>query len=195
MKRILACALAFVACGGTTAATPDSGTSTPKEPKRHRTLAVDCDPTRPTTGDPQPGAPGCQSAAECTGTNARCVFDFLQAKNVCSADECSKDTECTGTRVCACRLPPELGANRCTNGNCRTDGDCGVAGKGYCSPSADQIFKNCPLPEPGSLGYFCHAPADECVDDADCGGGQPGSYCVFSPQKSHFACITPLCTK
>jgi hypothetical protein len=195
MRRAAACALLLAACGGTVASTPDGGTTLPKEPKRHRPVPASCDATRPTTGDPQLGLPGCQANSECTGANARCVFDFLSGKNVCSADECGKDTECSGTRVCACRLPPEFLANRCFNGNCRTDGDCGVLGKGYCSPSADQLFKNCPLPEPGSLGYFCHDPADECVDDVDCGGGAPGSYCVFSPQKGHFSCISPVCTK
>lgn len=187
-----------LACGGTTtSSTPDAST-TIKEPKRHRPVATACDATRPATAAPEPSASGCKTDLECTpeggaAKNPRCVFDFLANKNVCSVDECTTDADCGASRVCACRLAPSFGANRCLNAGCTVDGDCGVVGKGFCSPSGDGVFANCPLPEPGALGYFCHGPADECTDDADCGGGN--AFCLFSPAKSHFACRTLSCTK
>ncbi len=188
-------AFAF-ACGTTTSTTtPDAGSI--KEPKRHRPTATACDPTRPPTS-PEPSAGGCKTDDECKGdagaANPRCVFDLLAGgQNRCSVDECAKDGDCGQNRVCACRLQTSFGANRCFNSECRTDGDCGVAGKGFCSPSGDNVFANCPLKEPGSLGYFCHRPEDECTDDSDCGG--INVFCLFSPAKGHFACAALTCTK
>lgn len=185
-----------VACGATTPAPANDGGTLP-EPKRHRPTATACDPTRPPTA-PEPSAAGCKTDLECAGdggaANARCVFDLLAGKNVCSTDECASDAACGPSRVCACRLAPSFGANRCLNAACRTDGDCGVVGKGWCSPSGDDVFANCPLPEPGSLGYFCHQPQDECVDDDACGDGGT-RRCLFSPSKGHFACVTLVCSR
>ncbi len=195
-------ALVALACGSTsTTPAPDGGGAVP-EPKRHRPTAAECDPVRPTTGAPEPSAAGCKSDSECAGDgaarNPRCVFDFLAGKNVCSVDECNVDADCGSARVCACRLAPSFGANRCLAAGCRTDADCGVVGKGWCSPSADGVFANCPLPEPGALGYFCHRPEDECTNDEDCspaGGQAPLKTCLFSPTKGHFACVALACTK
>jgi hypothetical protein len=73
-------------------------------------------------------------------------------------------------------------------GNCRTDSDCS---SGYCSPSADPGF--CAT---WWLGYFCHGPGDECVNDGDCTDGGPWSsiylpFCAFDKAKMHWRCATP----
>ncbi len=94
--------------------------------------------------------------------------------------------------MCECRNPAKHDANVCVHGNCRTDADCDGD---YCSPSAVTLDPFCSLDVPiGSVGYFCHAAADECVDDSDCDGGMasfPG--CFFNVDKAHFACFPVQC--
>ena len=200
MKRVLAgLPLLLLACGGATSAPSDAGADVAvvKPPAVHRVLPEPCPSDR--AASPPPGIPGgtCKSDAECTqGTNGRCLSIVLGPPS-CSYDLCAKDADCgQSTGVCQCRAATEGGANVCRQGNCRTDGDCGVTGKGFCSPSAVGIDVTCRSGiQTGSFGYFCHTPVDECSNDTDCGTAPTGQgACIFDLGKSHWACVTLMCT-
>jgi hypothetical protein len=64
-------------------------------------------------------------------------------------------------------------------GNCVTDSDC--AATGYCSPGYDPKDP-CTL-----IGYYCHTPGDQCVDDKDCTGAS-GMYCVYDDAVKYWHC-------
>jgi hypothetical protein len=74
-------------------------------------------------------------------------------------------------------------------GNCRVDADCGPGG--YCSPTVDSGCGSFY----GVQGYYCHTPADECVNDRDCPGyGTPEApYCAYSTTVGHWVCGTGHC--
>jgi hypothetical protein len=49
----------------------------------------------------------------------------------------------------------------------------------------------------GLLGYYCHTPSDECVNDSDC-PAMPAAMgpqaCTYSMAKQHWVCATvPIC--
>ncbi len=157
-------------------------------PAQHRAAAAACDHVRPDTEpDPGPSYGGpmdCTQNSDCTdGDNGRCVGNGHDGWH-CTYDECFADSDCPTSSVCACEGGFRSDANVCLAGNCRTDADCGDSG--YCSPS----FGSCGSYS-GVVGYFCHTCDDECVDDADCGGG--GAYCMFDQSVSHWICSTMMC--
>lgn len=202
MKRVVAASpvllvFSLAACASSSApASPAPDAGVIKPPTQHRFLSETCPPDRP-PGTP-PSIPGgsCTTDAECTqGSNGRCVSVVLGPPS-CSYDLCGKDGDCgQSAGVCQCRASAEAGANVCRQGNCRTDGDCGVTGKGFCSPSAVSIDASCRYGiATGSVGYFCHTPADECKDDAECGTGTSDGACIYDLGKSHWACIKLMCT-
>jgi hypothetical protein len=113
----------------------------------------------------------------------------LGAGNVCSYDACAKDTDCGSADICDCRNSAASGANLCFHGNCRGAG-------AFCSPSATDLTFNCRMGvDPGAYGFFCHTPADECVDDADCGGSALEHRCLFGVSVGHWACVATQCTR
>ena len=183
--------------GGTSTdtTTGTTGTTTTEQPipAQHRATAETCSATRPagsTGAGPDEGE--CLVDADCVaGMNGRCIQDLGQPR-ACSYDECQKDDDCGASSVCECRNPAKHEANVCVHGNCKTDADCNG---GYCSPSAVTLSPFCSLDVPiGSVGYFCHTPADECTDDADCDPGTaslPG--CFFDVDEAHFTCFPVLC--
>jgi hypothetical protein len=71
--------------------------------------------------------------------------------------------------------------NACLPGNCQTDGDCGSSG--YCSPT----FGGCG-DYGGVIAYYCHTPADTCIDDSDCVSPERAGYCMYSPEVGRWAC-------
>jgi hypothetical protein len=103
--------------------------------------------------------------------------------NYCSYDGCFTDAECGG-KACTCRETP-TDANRCGDGDCKVDADCGPGG--YCSPSVafDKINF-------GIAGYYCHTASDACVDDADCGGSSASAKCAYNPASARWACSTGM---
>jgi hypothetical protein len=123
----------------------------------------------------------CSQDSDCTnGQNGRCQGTGPIAGLECSYDECVGDEGCPKSSVCECR-PDSVSqiANYCTQpGGCRIDSDCGVGG--FCSPS--QAGQWC-----GTL-YFCHTPADTCLNDGDCPavGVSPG--CNYDAALQHWAC-------
>lgn len=102
--------------------------------------------------------------SQCTsGSDGRCVHaEAPIAECSCTYDACVHDTDCPAGSLCACHGSPYVGGqgNTCTPGNCRVDSDCGS--NGYCSPAYDTMTCG------GLLGYYCHTPDDECVNDSDC---------------------------
>jgi hypothetical protein len=202
--------------------TPSSASSKSTIPEHHRAVASSCAPTPLPAQPPNPlpsnadgeGEPErqCATHADCTaGPNGRCVdvIDCNPSTALCGThcvyEACTKDDDCGGGSACfcsddstfcprgyatACPLTGEdlvcaCGiANRCKKGNCRVDSDCGQGG--YCSPAVDECG--------GVLGYYCHQPADECVDDADClqrdAGGQPFFACLpdTTASDAHWVC-------
>ncbi len=158
-----------------------------KAPKHHRDTHEDCSaadtpPKTTTTFKPQaptPPGPPCTSKSDCKEKpNGRC-----SAGN-CTYDNCYKDSDCQ-SGVCTCQEQGKSGWF-CKPGNCAVDADCGDAG--YCSPTGSvacgSFF--------GVIGWYCHAPADECIDDSEC-TTQPGGYCAWSPEKKHWVCGYGMC--
>jgi hypothetical protein len=161
------------------------------EPELHRAMAETCTGTPP-MGNPIPDPSGeCMQDADCVaGDNGRCVWPF-GGSNVCMYDECFSDADCGGVAVCACRIDESFGFNRCFQGNCRVDADCPG---GYCSPSGVHIYSSCMTGiSAGSIGFFCHTPEDECIDDADC-GMPDAAACLFDVSSTRWACQELLCT-
>jgi hypothetical protein len=145
---------------------------------------------------PHTGAGGpCATDADCTmGTDGRCSYSFPIAQNVCTYDQCTRDGDCGGASVCDCRNTAQSGANTCFHGDCLVDSDCGP--HGWCSPSATLVPSNCTNSlDPGSVGYFCHTPADECTNDSDCTSPTNYPLCVYTVSKAHWACFSPRCTR
>jgi hypothetical protein len=166
---------------------PFDATVVVRVPVNHRPAGSICPMQRGVgTTCTQPNcAPGnCTSDADCTqGKNGRCLAQGPAISYQCSYDQCFADTDCAASAPCLCRssaADPE--PNVCATGSdCRVDSDCGP--NGYCSPS------DCGY---GLGTYFCHTPADTCVDDSDCGGTTSNMRCLFDTTAKHWAC-GPFC--
>jgi hypothetical protein len=199
MKRLLSLALVLVplaaACSGSISVEQrgaDGGVITQgRVPKQHRPSAVECDRRRPDTEPtdiPDSGLATCRVNADCTqGTNGRCNGNGHDGW-ACTYDKCFSDADCSGSGgVCECEGQFRSDANMCIAGNCRVDGDCGAGG--FCSPSlgsCGHYNKN--------VGYFCHTPSDECIDDADCSSpAGRGGYCAFDSVAKRWKCSTAEC--
>ncbi len=161
----------------------------PHAPAVHRAAASTCDSVRPAGATPDPAwESGCASDADCTeGTNGRCTGG--REGWFCTYDECFEDDECGGTSVCQCEGSFRSDANSCQASNCRTDGDCA---SGFCSPTLGSCGDFT-----GTIGWYCHTCEDECVDDADCAGGDAGPwgrpYCAFEPTAGRWQCMNTHC--
>lgn len=163
----------------------DVSSAPPRVPAVHRAEAEACDEERPPgsfeDGEQESFDPSvCSKDADCTeGVRGRC----MGGRGVmCTYDECTLDSECSTGGPCQC-----ANANTCLQGNCQVDDDCG--GGGYCSPSMGTCGSYS-----GIIGYWCHTPADECVDDADCAAADMGpGYCMFSPEAAHWLCSYTTC--
>ena len=132
-------------------------------PKVHRPAAAVCANDRGAgNADPQVPLGDCKKDEDCTsGLAGRCLASMSGPKgNSCSYDACYADADCGGGQVCSCRATSSY-PNLCVKGNCVADADCNG---NYCSPSV--TFDRINI---GVTGYFCHTPADACVDDGDCG--------------------------
>jgi hypothetical protein len=163
---------------------PDTGHDAGvRVPVSHRASADACSTTRgPGTADPTLTGGECTTDAQCTmGTNGRCMLNGLGARfDFCSYDDCASDADCMTNEVCRCRESAS-DSNACVQGDCHTDADCGPGG--FCSPSRGYDRINL-----GVTGFFCHMPADTCVDDSDCAGDAGQGACVWFPDMGHWAC-------
>jgi hypothetical protein len=146
----------------------------------------------------------CTQDSDCSeGSNGRCGQSAAPFRDlVCSYDTCFSDSDCADDTPCECRTGPTDSTNNAcvTASDCQVDSDCGAGG--YCSPSLVNDFCFCPSPalcgpgdscSPGPCscgdscghGYFCHTPADTCVDDSDCGSN---GTCNFDSLAKHWTC-------
>ncbi len=205
VSSLVACALAAVSCGGSVnehglpagaapdASAPDSAVpgdgSAPdaphvpapgETPPLHRPTAAACSPTS-YPGVDAGGA--CNTDADCTASIGGALHCF---HGQCDLDQCLTDSDCGASSVCACANDYYGGngvhGNVCVPGNCRVDSDCGAGG--FCIPSQSYC---------GAFeGYYCHTPADTCVDPKlDC--TDMNASCVYDQTVGHFACATVLC--
>jgi hypothetical protein len=123
----------------------------------------------------------CLSDADCTANdNGRCWDN--RGNWYCTYDTCYSDASCTSGGPCACEGESGSAGNTCLPGNCQTDADCGS--NGYCGPS----FGGCGGYS-GVIAYYCHTPADTCVDDSDCSNPAQGAgYCMYTPEVGRWSC-------
>lgn len=161
-------------------------------PVKHRATATSCPTDRPpgvTMGSG--GASACMNDNDCKdaskGQNGRCVFSRIGS--TCTYDTCFDDSTCGG-KVCECRTAATMASaatNHClSEGNCRTDADCGA--KGACSPS----FGSCGN-YTGVVAYYCHTSKDACLDDADCAASGASAYCAYNAAAGAWQCSTSQC--
>jgi hypothetical protein len=207
---ILSCTLVAYGCGGSVSehgsppgegpdgSTPDASTpdaphgstpdaSTPdaphvpppgETPPQHRPTASACPPS---AGDDAGAA--CMTDTDCktpVGGGTFCLH------GQCGLDQCLADPDCGTSSVCVCADAFYGGngvhGNVCVAATCHVDSDCGAGG--FCIPSQGYC---------GAFeGFYCHTPADTCVDPKlDCPG--PNDSCVYDQTVGHFACATVLC--
>ncbi|HMJ09811.1 MAG TPA: hypothetical protein VK524_00325 [Polyangiaceae bacterium] len=178
--------------GGSAGSGGNGGTS--QVPLKHRPSATACDQTRPEPDPMAPDAGGppieCRSHAECTaGINGRCGGNGHDGWR-CTYDQCFADGDCTGadtSGVCECEGGFRSDNNQCLReGNCKTNADCGSGG--YCSPTLGTCGNYTKI-----VGYYCHTPQDECVNDSDCSGAGANWYCAYSPMAGHWKCSNSHC--
>ena len=167
MRRLVLSILVLVLAVALLPACKGKGKATGRTPKVHRATEILCSPERvniePTVAPDNKNA-DCRSNAECKDKpNGRCV-QLGRRGWQCTYDHCFKDADCSGAHaVCYCRESKSVYPHQCLpSGNCRVDSDC-AGGKGFCSPT----YGSCGYYD-GLQGYFCHTPADECVDDDEC---------------------------
>jgi len=167
-----------------------SGGASSREPMQHRATPTTCG-----TPSPQPGSGGssagaspdeetCKLDSDCTmGKDGRCINGRIGLH--CTYNACFADAECGDGQVCLCEGGMGSGS-RCSVPGCRIDADCPGS---WCSPS----FGTCGNYS-GVIGYQCHGPKDECVDDTDCGDGSfSAPYCAYDPMVAHWVCSASQC--
>jgi hypothetical protein len=177
--------------GGSSGSSGSSGGA--EVPINHRPTGATCPQQRgpgmlPTQCSYDAGPPpACLRDSDCTqGNNGRCLHPDLTppvCEVACSYDQCFTDSDCPAMEPCDCRPSATSSvANVCFGGShCRIDSDCGPGG--YCSPSEGYGAFNC------YVAYFCHTPADTCVNDTDCDSGK----CQYDSTAAHWRCGGPMC--
>ena len=116
----------------------------------------------------------CLQAARLPGV---CV-GIPPAGNVCVADECQSDADCTAKPNGACTASYP---RKCAYGPCGTNADCTANPGGVCLVGLSSVVATCLFPV-----VFCHYANDPCRTDADCpagkvcapGAGLTGTTCV-----------------
>jgi hypothetical protein len=186
-------------CGGVVAGGHDGGGTDTVEagraPQNHRANNAQCLDVAPPGAAlcpalPSAAASDCETDSQCTsGSNGRCESNGGGPAGChCSYDTCTQDDACKTGGPCACHGSAYLrGDNVCAAGNCQIDSDCGAGG--FCSPSLS------PTSCYSLAGYYCHAPNDQCVDDADCATGS-GTQCMYDVGARRWQCqqtMTFLC--
>ena len=164
----------------------DRSTTSVRVPVNHRPEAETCDSVRDVE---EPSSTSewdaCSAHADCTeGENGRCTPS--REGYYCTYDECFDDGDCDDKMVCECG--GGILENRCLReGNCRVDADCGP--DGFCSPTLGSCGSY-----GGIVGYYCHTPDDECLDDSNCGDTEYGMpYCAYNMVSGRWTCSDVHC--
>jgi len=136
------------------------------------------------------GPPGttCDSSICTDGENGRCIL--TGTGEVCTYDECLRDTDCPEGRLCACR-GGYLQTHVCVSAACERPEDCGdypcspVTGCGGPADPADG----------GAVALACHGAEDECFTDRQCPEGLFCTLDVASPavDPGLWRCTEPFC--
>jgi hypothetical protein len=152
-------------------------------PNEHRATATACAPSARAPAPPDGGVPSCTTSADCVGTTAALSGFSACLHGQCSFDQCLTDADCGTGAVCVCASAYYGGnaayhPNVCVQASCQIDSDCGAGG--YCSPTHGSC---------GTFtGFYCHGPADTCVDATkDCFSCNE-TACVYSPAIGAFTC-------
>jgi hypothetical protein len=195
-------------CGGGVGAASPDGAELGRIPANHRPSDTQClQPAPAGTCDaisgcadgggagicltsPDPSRWTCLSDGDCgdAGISSRCSKQFGLAGCFCTSDRCVGDGDCPSGQTCACHGAPYMFGfgSACVPGNCRVDADCGA--RAYCSPTpALPCNMNGRDLYCQGVGYYCHTPKDQCIDDSDCqGAGFPG--CLFDQSAGYWKC-------
>jgi hypothetical protein len=159
-----------------------------RTPMQHRPTEVSCAPSMPQTA--------CTADSDCTMMPPGfSPIDGTCDNGSCNYNQCAQDSDCpmAATEVCSCQGQTSgyAGASYgsvCIPSNCHVDSDCGP--NGFCSPTVSATCGSFY----GTQGFYCHTCQDTCVDDTDCGNGQPGNpYCAYDPTVGHWACESGFC--
>ena len=160
-------------------------------PEKHRAVATKCDGIRSASAPVAPPTGSmalCRTDSECTqGRNGRCTGNPHDGW-ACTYDQCEIDSAC-GAFVCECEGGFRSDNDVClAQGNCRVDAECGSQ---YCSPTLGDCGDYTK-----TVGYYCHTPKDECIDDVDCPKSDAAfvrPYCAYDHKVSHWKCSTSQC--
>jgi Cys-rich repeat protein len=134
----------------------------------------------------------CSADADCPDAGSVCVDGMCwapegggtgidpQPEQVCEQDaDCPEGELCFDGYCSGFDTPPD-------DSGCAEDADCGEGGA--CSPTLGDCGDYA-----GVVAYYCHTPADECVDDADCTGTAGRGYCAYNPAAGHWMCSDAQC--
>jgi hypothetical protein len=191
--------VAATQCGGESAGVGGDGGKPGNQPipTNHRPAAPACPSDRPPGvnidgGVLDGGVNECVHDSDCTmGKNGRCLpSGGNRAGNICSYDACNMDSDCPSGQLCQCGQAGGMYGrygNSCIPSNCRVDSDCGA--NGYCSPTYDTTCGS----RNGVVGYYCHTPGDDCVNDDQCTEAGIG-YCAWQPTTSKWSCSYGVCS-
>ena len=162
----------------------DSGT-----PIAHRPTAIACSVTNVSEfGQQDAGTVSCMTDSDCQGGASYTPYQYC-LHNLCRADQCLIDSDCSSDSVCACAdqfTGNALHTNLCVLTGCHVDADCP---SGLCSPAGGQ---NLCLP---FSGYRCRSAMDTCQSNGDCAGSTNGTggSCSYDSTSGHWQCES-VCT-
>lgn len=130
----------------------------------HRIGVASCESRLPRADFDAGEGHGCRKDADCTAAkHGFCEGAGVQVLMYECNYGCTSDGDCPGKQACACG--PDIGI--CLSGDCRNDADCAT---GQMCLSYDDPGE-CLDGGPGSSGFACTAPGDECLGAEDCGDG------------------------
>jgi hypothetical protein len=179
---------------------PDASDAAPPQPEA-------CDARAPAMHRPQPetcpsgdtfppdAAPmSCSKDADCTDAATTPGAGLVCFHGQCSYDQCATDQDCPSGDVCSCKgntfgYAHVSAGNSCVPANCRSDADCGPAGR--CAPTVDSSCGTFY----GVRGYYCHSCNDTCTQDSDCAArdASPAGYCAYDLTVGHWVCSYGFC--
>jgi len=137
-------------------------------------------PVAEAVGCQEQGMDACCTSADCTevacftGPRFYCGGAFPPMANLCAADECATNADCSAEPFGACVPAGAFNEHvaRCTYGDCVLDSDCSARAGGACLP----FFNPC---NHRFIGLNCTYADSLCKQDSDCLGGSMGNgYCA-----------------
>jgi hypothetical protein len=112
-----------------------------------------------------------------------CVGPMMAAHNVCAADECASDADCSIGSIC---LPAGVLGRKvrtCFTAACKLDSDCAKEAGASCAPVLDPCCDT-------AAGMYCVYPSNGCRSMKDCVGG---AYCEIVDDHAECMGGSPEC--